>query len=371
VKRRAGFLGIVLAAAATQAGAGYDDGLAYFKGGKLAEAAAEFQEAVDADASDDRGWFLLAQCLREMGRPNETERALERAIRVRPERPEYRHALSLVLRDLGRPAEAVAEAAEGLRRADSPRAVYALHVALAAALGDLGRWREAAAELERARAVRSDPALLDLLGRAYFALGDDARAVAAWAEAEVRDPADAKRLRLVVEAFLRAAAGAPDSGAKRGAYLRALELANRYRDGRPGDVDALHLVGRAALGAGRLDDAESAFRRVLAEEPRHCFALVNLGRVLLAREEFAAAERTLQRAAACAPRLGVVHETLGALWLVNGRDAQAARAFRRAMSLDPTPTAAAGLEEARRRVGVAPEGEDLQVPVGAGERRPR
>lgn len=371
MKRRTGVLAIVLAAAATRAGAGYEDGLAYFKGGKLAEAAAEFQEAVDADASDDRAWFLLAQCLREMGRPNESERALERAIRVRPERPEYRHALSLVLRDLGRPAEAVAEAAEGLRRADFPRAVYALHVALAAALGDLGRWREAAAELERARAVRTDPALLDLLGRAYFALGDDARAVAAWAEAQLRDPADAGRLRLVVEAFLRAAAATPDQGEKRGAYLRALELAERYRDGRRGDLDAIHLVGRAALGAGRLDDAESAFRRVLAEEPRHCFALVNLGRVLLAREEFAAAEGTLQRAAACAPRLGVVHETLGALWLVNGRDAQAARAFRRAMSLDPTPTAAAGFEEARRRVGAAPEGEDLQVPVGAREGRPR
>jgi tetratricopeptide (TPR) repeat protein len=337
----------------------------------LAEAAAEFQDAVDADASHDRAWFLLAQCLRSMGRPNEAERALERATRVRPERPEYRHALSLVLRDLGRPAEAVAEAAEGLRRAESARAVYALHVALAASLGDLGRWREAAAELERARAVRSDPALLDLLGRAYFALGDDARAVAAWAEAQLQDPADSARLRLVVEAFLRAAAGTPDPEEKRGLYLRALELAERYREERRGDLDAFHLVGRAALGAGRLDDAESAFRRVLAEEPRHCFALVNLGRVLLAREEFASAEGTLQRAAACAPRLGVVHETLGALWLVNGRDAQAARAFRRAMSLDPTPTAAAGFEEARRRVGAAPENEDLQVPVGTREGRPR
>lgn len=371
MKRRARFLAIVLVAAATEAGAGYEDGLAYYKGGKLAEAAAEFQEAVDADASDDRAWFLLAQCLRQMGRPNEAAPSLARALGVRPERAEYRHALSLVLRDLGRPAEAVAEAAEGLRRADSPRAVYALHVALAAALGDLGRWREAAAELERAREVRSDPAVLDLLGRAYFALGDDARAVAAWAEAQLQDPVDAGRLRLVIEAFLRAAAGTPDPGEKRTAYRRALELAERYREGRGGDLDALHLVGRAALGAGRFDDAESAFRGVLAERPRHCFALVNLGRVLLAREEFAAAEGTLQRAAACAPRLGVVHETLGALWLVNGRDAQAARAFRRAMSLDPTPTAAAGLEEARRRVGAAPEGEDLQVPAGSREARPR
>ena len=47
------------------------------------------------------GFNVYTQCLREMGRPNEAERALERAIRVRPERPEYRHALSLVLRDLG------------------------------------------------------------------------------------------------------------------------------------------------------------------------------------------------------------------------------------------------------------------------------
>lgn len=364
MRRPATAAALVLAAwTASAAWAGIEDGLAYFKGGKVEEAAAAFQQAVDENPGDDRAWFLLAQCFRIMGRPSESERALGQALHVRPSCAEYRHTLALVLRDTGRPREALAEAAEGLRRAHSPQTVYALHVVIGAALADMGRWREAAAELERARAIRSDAALLDLLGRAYFALGDDARAVAAWAEAQAQDPGDGTRLRLVVESFLRAALEAPNASAKREAYSRALDLARRYASGREDDPDAWHLLGRAALGAGALDEAEASFRRVLTTEPRQCYALANLGRVLLAREQRAEAERFLLRASACAPRLGAVYESLGTLWLVEGRLSQAAQAFARALRFDPSASSAAGLREAQRRIGVVPEDGALQVPV--------
>lgn len=364
MRRPRALLVLVAAAfAAAVAHADIDDGIAYFKVGKIQEAAAAFQQSVDENPADDRAWFLLAQCLRFMGRPAESERALSQAVLARPDCAEYRHALALALRDGGRPREAIAEAAEALRTADSPRTVYALHVVLGAALGDLERWREAVVEFERARALKSDSALLDLLGRAYFALGDDSRAVAAWSEAQARDPGDGTRLRLVVESFLRAGLRASEPAEKREAYHRALELARTYVRGREDDPDASHLLGRAALGAGFLDEAEGAFRRVLAVRPRHCYALANLGRVLLAEDERDVAERYLLRASACAPRLGSVYESLGALWLVEGRFSQAAQAFARAMRFEPSPTAAAGLREAQRRIGVMPEEGTMQVPV--------
>jgi superkiller protein 3 len=345
------------------ASANVETGLAYFKGGKYEEAAAAFQQAADKDPSDDRAWYMLAQCFRQMARTLEAERALGQAIEIRPERPEYRHSLALVLLDTGRPREALAEAGEGIRQADTAQAIYALHVVTAAALGDLGRWREAAGELERARAIRGDSVLLDLLGHAYFQQGDDARAVTAWAEAQAQDPGDGPRLRFVVESFLRIARQSSDPFRKREAYGRALELASRYHRGREDDPEADHLLGRAALGAGRFDDAESAFRRVLTRSPRNCFALANLGKVLLAREELATAERFLLRASACAPRMGAVHEALGALWLMEGRLTRAAQAFGKAMRFDPSPVAAAGLQEAQSKIGVVPEGKPLQVPV--------
>lgn len=358
---RAGVLAILFATA-TPLLAGSAEGMALFKGGKLLEAAAEFQTIVDRDPSDDHAWFMLGQCLRSMDRPSEAERALRRALALRDDRPEYHHALAVALRDLGRPREAVAAAVEGLNRDPSSAARYALHAVLGVALGDLGRWPEAAGQLERARALRADARILDLLGRAYFAYGDDARAVAAWADAQLLDPDNGERIRLVIEAILRVASRTSDRAEKDAAYAKALELAAKRAEVLSDDPDADYLFGRAALGAGRFEEAGEAFRRVLAIRPRQCFAMVNLARALLAMEREVEAEGFLQRATACAPRLPAVHETLGQLFLRLGRDAEAARAFTRALALDPTPTATAGFREARRRL--AAESRDAEtVPV--------
>jgi tetratricopeptide (TPR) repeat protein len=119
-------------------------------------------------------------------------------------------------------------------------------------------------------------------------------------------------------------------------YNKSLDYAQSLSAISPDDLDAVHLVGRAALGAGRLDQAERVFLHVLNRDPRQCYAMVNLGRTYFAAERWTDAELVLRRAASCAPRMAPVYETLGELYLKLGRHQEAAAAFRRAEEIEPT-----------------------------------
>jgi hypothetical protein len=83
---------------------------------------------------------------------------------------------------------------------------------------------------------------------------------------------DAEVLRLLAEADLVRAGRETDGTRKRILYVDALGYARRLAAARPGDVEAIHVVGRAALGSGELGQAEHLFLHVLYRQPRHCYA---------------------------------------------------------------------------------------------------
>jgi len=124
------------------------------------------------------------------------------------------------------------------------------------------------------------------------------------------------------------------------------------------DLDAVHLVGRAALGAGHLQQAESVFLHVLTQDPRQCYAMVNLGRTYIAAAQWAKAEAFLRKGAMCAPRMADVYESLGDLYLKLGRTQDAAEAFRRAEEIDPSP-------QDPKAFGALPNNPPGTIPVSA------
>jgi tetratricopeptide (TPR) repeat protein len=224
---------------------------------------------------------------------------------------------------------------EGLARARDLRTRYALLAIRGYAWGALRRWPDAVADLEEARRIHSEPWILVFLGKARFAMGDYAGAIPPLRQALQARPDDPAVLRLLAESLLRLAFEEPDAIRKRFTYTESLGHAQRLASVAPNDLDAVHLVGRAALGAGHLDQAENVFRHVLANQPRQCYALANLGRTYMAAARWAEAEAYLRKAAACAPRLTTVYESLGDLYLQIGKPREAAAAFRRAEEIEP------------------------------------
>ncbi|MGE0746718.1 MAG: tetratricopeptide repeat protein [Rhodospirillales bacterium] len=119
------------------------------------------------------------------------------------------------------------------------------------------------------------------------------------------------------------------------AYRRALALA-------PGHPDALHLSGVIAYQRGRLGEAIELYRRAVAVNPAYPAALNNLATALKDAGELAPAREAAERALALAPSFAEGHNTLGNVLLIAGDAAGAAAAFRRAATANPRLAAAHG-----------------------------
>jgi tetratricopeptide (TPR) repeat protein len=327
---------LVAGVAWASARAGADEALAAYKAGRYLEAVAELQAVVDRTPGYDYGYFLLGHCMLKMGRASDAEIEFRRALRLDPSRPEYYQGFALALAASGNWPLTVRVSTDGLARAHDLRMRYALLALRGYAFAALRRWGDAARDIEEAQRTQSNPWILAFLGKVRFASGDYESAVVPLRQVLQSAPDDPSALRLLSESFLRIAADEPDAIRKRFDYLQSMAYAQRLASFLPDDLDVVHLVGRAALGAGRLDQAESVFRHVLFLNPRQCYAMANLARTYMAAARWAEAELYLRNASACAPRLTTVWESLGELYLQLGKPQEAAAAFRRVEEIEPT-----------------------------------
>lgn len=100
---------------------------------------------------------------------------------------------------------------------------------------------------------------------------------------------------------------------------------------------ALRALARAAelAQAGRLDDAETLYAKLLADSPRDPTLLINGGALALSRGDLPAALARLTRGVAVAPANAIAHGNLGFALLAAGRLAEAIDALERAVALKP------------------------------------
>lgn len=116
--------------------------------------------------------------------------------------------------------------------------------------------------------------------------------------------------------------------------------------------------GNAEAMAGRGDAAEAAFRRVLAREPGHAVALLNLGILLTGRGALGEAQPLLEQALAARPGHAPTLLALGNLHDRAGDPFAAAAAWRQATAANPAfAEAHANLGGALAQLGQAPEAE--------------
>lgn len=324
------------AGAAPPARADVQSAFADFKAGRYLEAAAEIQAVVDRSPGYAYGYFLLGHCMLKMKHTTNAEFQFRRALAVEPTRPEFFEGFAMALNASGNWPIAVRAASEGLTHEPELPTRFGLLTLRAYAWGGLRRWEEAVADLEAAQRIHSEPWLLVRLGYARFGAGAYAGAVAPLRLALQNFPDDPVVLRVLAECYLRIAAEDPVPIRKRYNYSQSLLYAQQLASLIPDDADAVNLVGRAALGAGKLDQAENVFRHVLATNPRQCYALANLGRTYMASARWDEAEAALRQASACAPRWVTVYESLGELYLQTGRPELAAKAFSRIEEIQPT-----------------------------------
>jgi predicted TPR repeat methyltransferase len=163
-------------------------------------------------------------------------------------------------------------------------------------------------------------------GAAHHARGDLDGAEARYARVLALRPGDANALNLL-----------GTLARQRGDLPRALALIGRAVALQPGAPVFLASLGGALAAAGRLPEAVQALRAALRQRPDDATSLRNLGQVLCALRQPAAALPPLRRAVALAPRQSEAHLALAHACREAGEIPAALAAARDALALSPEP----------------------------------
>jgi Flp pilus assembly protein TadD len=242
----------------------YDLGLVYARSGELAKAETELASA-SADAPDDEGVAIaLCEVRRRRGEGKLAAEGLETYCRLHPNALDARARLVVVLREAGRPDDAIAHARFLLARRpldDATRAELAL--------AHLAKGERDVAELLVAQALKQNPNSAPAWraeGLIALQKGDDAEAFRAFEKAAQLDPTDTTARMNMGAVLLRAGAFKEAEAAFRAALANA-----------PNDLEAMLGLAVALRSQKRLDEAKAAYEKVLAIQPHNLPAIFDLG----------------------------------------------------------------------------------------------
>jgi predicted TPR repeat methyltransferase len=104
----------------------------------------------------------------------------------------------------------------------------------------------------------------------------------------------------------------------------------------PDNPAAINNLGNILREVGRLEEAEAAYRKVLAFAPEHPSTLVNLGIILREKGQLEKALEVLEKALELEPENAAAYHNLGNVYRRLDRIDDAVRAFRRAGELSTT-----------------------------------
>ncbi len=198
--------------------------------------------------------------------------------------------------------------------------------------------------LESAAEVNPTPELLLALARALEDAGRPREAIARARAAHRQRPHD-ERYRIGLAATLE----------RNGELDAAVALVREALARNPDDAAALNFLGYVWADRGiRLDEARELLERAVALRPDDGAVLDSLGWLLVRTGETERARALLERADALEPDDPVILDHLAEAYARTGRDAEAVRVWSRALELlegDPMPRIRAGIEAKLRRAG--------------------
>ncbi len=268
--------------------------LAHHQQGRLAEAAALYQQILQHAPKDPDALHLLGVLMHQGGQHEAGRRLVEAAIEVAPERPEFLSNLGQILKALGRPAEA--EAAYRKALSTAPAFVDA-EANLGALLQERGAVAEAIALLRDA--IRNAPRHAN----AHMNLGNALRRDGLAEEAEAAHRTAARLAPMSAEAHANLATTLMDRDALEEAgraLMRALLLA-------PALAEAANSVGYLLFNRLDYDAARRWFTRTLLLAPDYAAPVTGLAELAYFSGDIAAALEHSEAAINLAPDEPQIH----------------------------------------------------------------
>jgi tetratricopeptide (TPR) repeat protein len=329
----------------------YQNGMNYFKSGKYVEAAAEFQALVDEAPAYDYGYFMLGNSFVKLGKTDQAISNFKQAIDLNGEKYVYHHSLAAAYQK-SRQYRMVTETLNKSESIVEDRYKPAFYTTRGQAFYALKKWSDAINDLEKAKSLKPTEAVLTSLGVSYFKMGHHDKAAGALEKALAKNPQNNTNQQLLAESLMEVGKGQRDKTAKTSTYNKALTAAEKVLAAKPGNFDAVNLVGRAALGAGNYTKAENSFTKALTLKPTYCFAMMNKAKAQIAQSKWSAAEGTLRQADQCDANNVLVHESLGFVLRKQKRLKESLSSYEKANKLKPSSSIQKAISEVKHNIEV-------------------
>jgi tetratricopeptide (TPR) repeat protein len=236
-------------------------GLILTRTGKGGEAIGEFQVGLSQAPNSVEGLLGLADAFQSVGRNNEAEATLRRAIALLPTYWAVYNQLGALFYALGR----YSDAAEMFRKVVelTPDSVRGWNN-LGAACQQADRFQEALEAYTRSAGVRANDGAYSNLGTLQFYLGHYREAVQAFEQAVRLTPSKPLYWANLGDAYRWAPAMRPKAPA---AYARAISLAREQLQMNPRDADALSTLGLCLAKTGKPAEGLIQIQKALENAP--------------------------------------------------------------------------------------------------------
>lgn len=301
-------------------GARHNRAQALFALGRVAEARAELDALLAANADLHAAWNLLGSVLAAQRDPK-AEQAFRRALMLRPDHAETHYNLGVFFLEAHRLDEAIA----CNRKAVTLRADFVpAHNNLANALRAKGRRDEAL--VHYAQAVRLEPAFADGWSNYGAALREAGRV-------DEAIPALERAVSLAPHAW-NAMSNLGVAYLARNRFEEAIACQRRALELRPDSAEVLSHLGNALAGIARWDEAEATYRAAIAKAPDFPDAHNNLGMLRMERGDVAGALASFRSALELKPDFSEATNNMGFLLQEEGRLDEAIELYRRALRAD-------------------------------------
>ena len=343
---------ICLAGVAMAQEEAYQNGMNYWKAGKYVEAAAEFQALVDEAPAYDYGYFMLGNSFVKLGKTDQAVTNFKQAIELNGEKYVYHHGLATAYQK-SRQYRMVVETLTQVESIVEDRHKPTFYSTRGQSYYALEKWSEAIGDLEKARALKPTEAVLTSLGVSYYKMGHYDKAASSLKKALAKNPKSATNNQLLAESLMEVGKGKKDKASKASTYNEALATAEKLLTMKPGNFDAVNLVGRASLGAGDYGKAERSFTKALTLKPNYCFAMVNKAKAQIAVEKWKEAEGTLKQADKCDANNVLVHESLGFVLWKQKRLEESLKSYETAYKLKPSASIKKAISEVKENIQIS------------------
>lgn len=285
----------MLLAGAGLAEAGWVEGVAAYKAGKLDQAAIEFREVAEKTPEFAGGHFMLGQVLLKQEKNAEALTHLKKAYELDTNNTDYRFSLGQAYLANERWADSV-----GMLNKIDPSSLdkqkqEAYHQMVAVALDKSGDKPAAMAAMKRlTEASPQDSDAWYRYGTMLFNADQVAKAVEALEKSVSLDGKDARKRGAYAKALVRQARET-EGNSKKASYDKAIRAVDALVK-EDADYDNLLLLGEVQLGAGEYRDAVASLKRAAAKNSTDFYPDFYLAQAYTLLGQYAEAESAAQSA---------------------------------------------------------------------------